>query len=98
MIVITNEGTIRDFIIAIEIDDSSIKTLEYDTLKSKDIIFMASLANNKGNNLHIISLNLDGKAKQFIKLIRDLKGYKSISWVHKDKFYIRRTNDSRTNN
>jgi hypothetical protein len=89
MKVVTSREIHDDFALLAEISDEQLKELEQDPFKTRDMAFMGHMVASKGDNAHIIMLHL--KKLYRINLYADqlLSQFKTVSWVHKGKLYIR---------
>lgn len=90
MKMMTEHGVYHDFAMFLEITDEQIAKLEANPKLTEDMAFMVELVKAKGDNIHVVQLTLNkdidilGYVKEF------LKEYKTVSWIRKNKFFIRR--------
>jgi hypothetical protein len=92
MKVITKDGVVQDnFALLLELTDIELAFIQEHRDQFFTTEWMAKLQKSKGNNAHIISLNIEDDVRVMKYLITLLDKYDSVSWYNRDhEFHIRR--------
>ena len=89
MKVATADGVYDNFAIYLEITDEQLNAIKENPGLVKDEKFMVECVKSKGDNIHIIQITFEGRENMLRGSNGFFRGYKSVSWVHNNKFFNR---------